>query len=413
MFLSASATDKQFNKGPVVLAAVSQLISVGLHLYLSVEYFGLLSGTVAGASLCSVGEGFSCEAAWASSFSALWGVPMSLWGVGFNGLLLGLWGFWLMGWSENQALLGRYVLYLSSFVAGVSVVMAVVSQVFVGSWCLFCVGAYVCSFVTCACAWWAHKGRPKCDMADAKFWLPAPKVLVLALLLAPAASLTLNRSFMSRYGVRDMSKIAQYSLEEWQSAKAKPEALDPVAFKGEAEAGMRVVEFADFLCAHCKRAVPSLKAFVLSRPGVSFAFYPYPLDGACNKNVPRKSFKSCFLSQLHWCAAQDTAYAWPVFDAIFEHQEALQRVSGVKGAKEHLQEALPVSVGAPMAQVEQWFACAEGEEAKKAIESYAEFGASWGVDATPSIFVNAKYLSQGQSLVVLETLYSHLNNLKD
>ena len=73
---------------PKIVALISQLIAIMLHGYLTIEYFTLKLGQSSGESLCNISQRFNCEAVTASPFSSFLSIPLSIWGLSANTVLL-------------------------------------------------------------------------------------------------------------------------------------------------------------------------------------------------------------------------------------------------------------------------------------------------------------------------------------
>ncbi len=96
---------------------------------------------------------------------------------------------------------------------------------------------------------------------------------------------------------------------------AKERALDfsALPFKGNAEAPITVVEFADFRCPHCKAEAPAVLA-TAKRFGkkVKFHFVPFPL---------RDHPQSVAAAEALFAAGAQGKY-WAMHDELFAHQES-------------------------------------------------------------------------------------------
>ena len=86
--------------------------------------------------------------------------------------------------------------------------------------------------------------------------------------------------------------------------------------RGNPEASVKLVEFADFECPHCKQVVPIMRE-VSEKYGDKIAFYfkQYPLPG--HELAPVASAAAL--------AAHAQGKFWPMHDLIFENQSALSR----------------------------------------------------------------------------------------
>ena len=88
----------------------------------------------------------------------------------------------------------------------------------------------------------------------------------------------------------DPRKLEQYFAEkaarEFEQGPVHPLKLEGTAYKGPAQAPIRVVEFSDFLCPFCKNIAGAFASYLPASAGrVSVYFKNYPLDSECNPNV--------------------------------------------------------------------------------------------------------------------------------
>ncbi len=97
-------------------------------------------------------------------------------------------------------------------------------------------------------------------------------------------------------------------------------------FKGNPDAKVKVVEFSDFQCPACSRALPIVDG-IINKYGdnISFEYKHFPLT-----NIHRYAFKAAEASEC----ASDQGKFWEMYEIMFENQESLA-VSDLKGyAKE-------------------------------------------------------------------------------
>ena len=398
-----------------IVALVSQFIAIMLHGYLTVEYFTLKLGQSSGESLCNISQRFNCEAVTASPFSSFLSIPLSIWGLSANTVLLIGILFWTFRWTQNFIKTGRYCLYLACPVALASVVTGSISVFFVQYFCIFCIGAYICSFVTLFAVWIAQKKsstqeeiqefRLSLFKDDIKSLIKKPHYIAWFFITIPTLAFILNKSFIRRYEAGDLKSVVRSSVQEWTLNPVQNFPHPPLISKGSTKTQplMVISEFADFLCGHCKRSATPLAAFTSSRQQIRFDFYAFPLDGACNSEIPYSSGVSCFLSKTVYCA-ESPENAWFLHDLFFKNQNLLQKKRLIKDLKETLTTLVPQE----KLNLPAIFDCVEKEETHEAILNQIEMAKKAKVKGTPVIFVNQKRLDRGQVIPVLEAVYQKL-----
>ena len=92
------------------------------------------------------------------------------------------------------------------------------------------------------------------------------------------------------------------SIEDWKDAKIFDFKSTSGAEAGNPAANFRIVEFYDYQCPHCRRASPSIHAFVSAhRDDVHLAYQNYPLDKSCNPRGGEHEFGCPYGSRSTLC----------------------------------------------------------------------------------------------------------------
>jgi protein-disulfide isomerase/uncharacterized membrane protein len=389
---------KQQTKWPIWISLTATLIAIGVHLYLTQHHYQLVFGASESESLCNINEAFSCDSVNTSIFSELLGVPLALWGALTNAVLMLLFLWQLLSSSAHFA--RRLSFYMSTFVLLSSVVMALISFTQLGTFCLFCMGAYFLSAVAWA---GAYVGTKPIDLSllpsDIKSLFDGgeegARSYLILLLAVPALTFLFDNMIVSSF-VKNFDVVVQESINSW---KANPvNAFDTSTGlrlkNSELSAKMTIVEFADFGCPHCKRAAPSLHAFAKSRKDVQLIFLNYPLDGACNPAVPREG-RTCELAKRTHCA-EKSGKGWAAHEYMFRNQGRSEELMVEKMLK-----ALNLEESA-------FNLCLSAPETTEVIRRQATEGMKAKIEGTPAVFVNGKQLPAGFFIPILEAAYKTL-----
>lgn len=149
---------------------------------------------------------------------------------------------------------------------------------------------------------------------------------------------------------------------------------------GPQDAKVTIVEWSDFQCPFCSRVVPSVKEVMKQFPkDVRFVFKQYPLP----------FHDKAHLAAQAALAAKAQGKFWPYHDKLFENQKMLDRADLERYAKE-------VGLNLPKFQK----ALNDGTYKAKVDAEMAE-GAQVGVQGTPALFINGRFLSGAQPVDVL------------
>ena len=381
----------------VALAAV--LISLIAHVYLTLHYYPLKFGLAVSASACNLSATFNCDSVATSAYASFLGIPLSLWGAATQAVLFYLILMGWLEWSDHPERTRRFSLGLAGASAIGSLVMGLISLLFLKSYCIVCIGLYVLSFVTFLAVrgtlrepFWMHLRR------DLPATWSESRGLLIALALIPILAVVGHQSFLANYGGDQVAAAVRDSMTGWQAAPHRDFVAKPSLALGPAEgAALTLVEFADFRCGHCRHASYSLDAFVRSHPDVRFEFYVFPLDGACNEKIEHADGLSCRLADAVHCAEKE-AKGWALHHALFEAQDAVNQTNSAA----ELDQIISREASSLDLNWERLQTCMADSNTRDAIKAQAKQGSLVNVMGTPTIFANGRQLPRAQLVPVLE-----------
>jgi protein-disulfide isomerase len=171
--------------------------------------------------------------------------------------------------------------------------------------------------------------------------------------------------------------------------KREPKTLDdPVAIPtlgspvtGPAGAKITLVEFSDFQCPYCSRAVGKLAAVLKAYPAdVKLIFKQYPLD----------SHPQAQISAQAAIAAHQQGKFWQLHDLMFANHNALSRKAILGWAS---------SLGMDMKKFE---ADLDSDAIKKAVARDSADGDKAGVEGTPTVFLNGQRYNGDYDLAAMK-----------
>jgi len=387
------------------LAWLSSLIAVGIHSYLAKQHYALKFGAGA-SSVCNVSDKFNCDAVSMSDYAAVFGIPLAVWGAVANVMLLFLLLTVRLGWTDRRETMARHALLLSVLVAAASVVMAAISAQALSTYCLFCIAAYALSFLTLIGAWKGAGGFGPSFGADLSSLAVENRGTLILFAAIPVVAFLTNAATMKSYGGHQIDMMANEKITQWKGAPQFPfdDAKGLVVQPSGGTTRMTIVEFADYLCPHCKHAGPSLLAFTRSHPDVKLVFKAFPLDGGCNPDPAMGGAGDgirCRIAALVHCEEKLNGQGWRANHHFFEEQDAIYAAQGIEKALSQYCDAN--GVNCPALQT-----CADSSETKDAIRAMAQEGVTAGIRGTPTIFVNGRQLGAGQLIPVLEEAYRAL-----
>lgn len=392
--------------GFLLLAIVSTLVAIGVHIYLTLHFyevkFGLGEG---GEAVCNINQVLNCDAVTASRFASFLGVPVALWGVATNVVLL----YFLLVTRQNltadRAKSSRYSVMLAGLTVIGSIIMGTISVTAMNNLCIFCIGAYFLSVVSFIGALMGAENLSTRNLIEDFKDIFVTDRWVLGFAVAiPVIAFLGNLMYLESHGLGDIEKIANERVTYWQSSPEEKfdQSTGLTIHVGTGEPVMTIVEFADFRCPHCKHAAPSLHAFAYSHPDVKFMFKPFPLDGTCNDAIQGGGDGiSCGLAFAVMCSEKINKTGWKAHDYFFENQNDIIAAGSLD---KNLEMVSPI-VGIGKDDLKK---CVEAPETRDMVIKMAKEGADAKIRGTPTVFVNNKLLNGGQLLPVLDAAYKTL-----
>lgn len=195
-----------------------------------------------------------------------------------------------------------------------------------------------------------------------------------------------------------------YAVVGGSGAATEPVALegldDPQALlekadgqvQGAADAPVTVIEFGDYQCPACgvfaTRVKPFLKTEYIDTGRVRFVYYDFPLT-----NVHANAFLAARAAR---CAADQDRY-WAYHDRLFGAQSSWAYAGDVVDELVGLAEEAGLE---PVAFEE----CVESARHADVVSASRELAVQLGVNATPTVLVNGKRLSNTQDYSALKSM---------
>lgn len=195
-------------------------------------------------------------------------------------------------------------------------------------------------------------------------------------------------------GLTDMYAVLDRDNPSRGAPSAAPAAAPPAGAKkvvitahsprkGPKHAKVTIVEFSEFQCPFCSRALPTLKQ-VQEKYGkdVALVFMSQPLPFHNNAMIASQAFM----------AAHRQGKAWELHDKMFANQQALSQPDLEKYAQE---------VGLNMARFKKDL---EDPKIKEQIKADQDLGNSVGANGTPTFFINGRELVGAQPFSAFQTI---------
>lgn len=380
---------------------VSSLASLFVFSYLTLQHFQVKLGLTSGPSICNINATFNCDVVAASTYSSLFHVPVAMFGAVAHFIFLLILIVYKIGLIQDSARVSRYIFHFSILFLLASLGMGFISLFYMKAYCIFCLSAYALSLLILFFAYQLKDGGALANLnADVVDLFKDHKwVLIMSVGIVPL-SFFANAMVAHGLGASNIEEFKNESLAAWAQSPYYEFLNDKgLIVNKNPSAKITVVEFADFLCPHCKFAYPSLHAFAESHPDVQFIFKPFPLDGACNKAMEHNGDGlRCKLAYFAFCAESSAQKGWATHHWIFEHQEAIYEKPDLANFKENIKTDLGI-------ELDSLKTCMDSSEVQDLVLNMAKEGGNAKVPGTPAIYVNGRKLDRAQALPILDAAY--------
>jgi protein-disulfide isomerase/uncharacterized membrane protein len=380
------------------------LAEVGLSIFQWVELRTVEAG---GTAVCSINATVNCETVWTSPFaqrlSALTGLPVAGLGVVW-GLAAAVCAASLLWRARSDRPLRPAVLPIRTVgvIAALACITLVAGSISAGALCLTCLGTYalVLGYAGVALAALPGPLPPAPGEWARAVGLPAIVTAVawgILLLVAPgrpAGALPPRSASKSGSAGKDVSQfLASRPASEKQAladalahfartpAPTQPELLPRARLlKGPADAPVHLVEWTDILCPHCRHLNDALEELQAAVPQGRLAVEPrqYPLDGACNPDVPQKGDGLRCTGSLALICLEQAPDFWSLRDKLFGAQKTLTR------------EALLTIASSGSVARGQLEACIASPEAAAKLQDDIRYAELYNPTGTPIVAINGK-----------------------
>ena len=376
---------------------LSAALNAGLAVY---QWFELISVRRGGSTICSVNDTVNCANVWNSPFASAVhdasGIPVA--GLGFVWAITALFAAFILRFQNEKGRdLGRAIttVRIVAIVGAVSVVIFIGASVAAKAVCLTCIGTYV---LVLAYAGLSMFALPR--VATGPALLPAGGLAAMLasvsfLMALPVGLNTPKASAQQLKGVAADQVVSfikglepaqkqglSDALDAWRRAPVRDVSAFPIRHvEGDPNAAVRLVDFTDVKCSHCRNLDLGLAEMrrMLGDGAFSLESRYYPLDSECNPAMKGSSGDGirCLGAKLQICLEKSPEQA-RVRHAIFENQSNL--------TKQKLFE-LAATSGVPQAELDT---CIASEQTKIKLNDDARYASLFNIEGTPLVLLNGK-----------------------
>ena len=305
---------------PVYFWAVVILAGLGLSdaIYLSISHYRVYTD-IGYASFCAISKAINCDTVSQSPYSILWGAPVPVWGVLGYLCVLALLPFAGSPTAEKERL-WSFLLWVFLGFSLYSLVLGLISALYIHSYCLMCIVSYAINFLLLFYAWlirrrFGNNGLIADLLLDVRFlWhQKSPQFMVLMLVFG-AVSFGMVTKFPAYWNLTPPLLSAAIPTGDTEDGHPWIGAITPV---------LEITEFTDYQCFQCKKMHFFLRRLIDAHPDkIRLIHRHYPMDHKINPIVPEPFHVGSAAMSLIAIYAQSMGKFWEMNDILFNTELA-------------------------------------------------------------------------------------------
>ena len=292
----------------IMITVIGLIVSI----YLSVSHYRVYMD-IGYKSFCAISRAINCDTVSQSSYSIFLNLPVPVWGViGYGFLLLCL----LLAGSKSaeKKRIWSIVFWISLVFACYSVILALVSNYLIGSYCIMCIVSYGVNLALLFYAWlirrrFSDAGLVKDTKEDILYlwkkrtWSPA----VFSLFIISVIGIWIFYPVYWNFQAPLLSDSTPTGI----SGAGHP-------WIGAESPTLEITEFADYQCFQCKKMHFFLRQLVAKHPDkIRLVHRHYPMDHTVNPIVKEPFHEGSGAMALIAISAARMNNFWPVNDYLF------------------------------------------------------------------------------------------------
>lgn len=256
------------------------LLGLGTSLYLGISHYRVYTD-VGYRSFCAISKAVNCDTVSQSPYSVFLSLPLPVWGVfGYAAFLFLTVVAGLPKYRPRR--LWRLCFIVAVVYSAFSVLLAVISSYWIGSYCILCIVTYGINFALTFYCWLiARRFDPdsawraiKADGVDLKrmpMWAVGTGGAILFLFLWIYAAIPEYWEYSQDFASGTLNKGMTEDGHPWIGAESPD---------------LTIVEFADYQCFQCKKMHYHLRSLVARHPDqIRLVHLHYPMDHTVNPIV--------------------------------------------------------------------------------------------------------------------------------
>ena len=280
--------------------------------YLAVSHYRIYTD-IGYESFCAISRAINCDTVSQSSYAVMGPLPVPVWGViGYLFLLMLL--VYVRRTNAGGQRMWSLFFAITLLYSVYSVVLAVISYVFIRSYCIMCILSYAINFMLLFYAWLIRRrfdvdGYLKSLKRDFIFIGKQRRLAATLLLPFTIAFAVLWFYFPSYWEYRPAE--TPFNLQTGQTAEGFP-------WIGSENAELVITEFTDYMCFQCNKTHNFLRKLMNRYPGkIKLIHRHFPMDSQFNPIVKIPFHEGSGKLSLLAIHAESEGKFWPVNDELY------------------------------------------------------------------------------------------------
>ncbi len=295
---------------PIVFFAVS---GVGISIYLFISHYRVYTD-ITYSSFCAISKRINCDTVSQSPYSILFGVPVSVWGVIGYAFFIQLLVFAGKKDAEKKRLWS--LMYFTALFFNIySVILALISNYIIHSYCIMCITAYVINFILLFYCWFINSRFGEAGVicgfySDCKYLLGKKKEAA-AVFLSFAVIIILIMVFCPKYW-EFIPPHLPVNIRKGITSNGHP-------FVGAENAKLKIIEFTDYRCFQCNKMHFFIRQLVAKYPErILLVHRHFPMDHTVNPVVKKTFHEGSGTMALLAIYAAGKGRFWEMNDLLFD-----------------------------------------------------------------------------------------------
>lgn len=292
--------------------AILTLAGLFDSIYLAVSHYRIYTD-IGYESFCAISRAINCDTVSQSRYAILGKLPVPVWGViGYLFLLLLL--VIARKADDGNRRIWALLFTVTLFYSGYSVVLAVISHLYIHSYCIMCIASYAINFLLLFYAWLIRrrfdpdsylKSLKKDFLCFGNRWHMATTIL----LPFAIAGGVLWHSFPAYWQYRPIE--VSVKLQTGKTAEGYP-------WIGSENAELVITEFTDYMCFQCNKIHNYLRRLMNRYPEkIKLIHRHFPMDSEFNPIVKVPFHEGAGKLALLAIQAEKVDKFWPVNDELY------------------------------------------------------------------------------------------------